>query len=68
MLEVVHAIALDLGLDKDRLEKVRQVKAGRRGGFAERLVWTGNLDPHRPVVRGQPGLPHPAGERKTGWG
>lgn len=42
VLEVVHALAADLGIGKDQLEKIREVKASERGGFAERIVWTGN--------------------------
>jgi predicted house-cleaning noncanonical NTP pyrophosphatase (MazG superfamily) len=42
VLEVVHALAADLGIDTDQLEKIREAKASERGGFAERIVWTGN--------------------------
>lgn len=42
VLEVVHALAVDLGIDTDQLEKIREAKASERGGFAERIVWTGN--------------------------
>lgn len=42
VLEVVHALAADLGVDAGRLEKIRQDKARERGGFADRIVWTGN--------------------------
>ncbi|SPF04344.1 nucleoside triphosphate pyrophosphohydrolase [Streptomyces sp. MA5143a] len=42
VLEVVHALAADLGIDMDHLEKIRQAKANERGGFANRVVWTGN--------------------------
>ncbi|WP_329482269.1 nucleoside triphosphate pyrophosphohydrolase [Kribbella sp. NBC_01484] len=41
VLEVVYALATDLGTDKAQLERVREDKAGQRGGFAERIVWTG---------------------------
>jgi len=41
VLEVVYALAADLGTDKAQLEILREDKAGRRGGFAERIVWTG---------------------------
>ncbi|MGW2077122.1 pyrophosphohydrolase domain-containing protein [Streptomyces sp. NPDC001939] len=42
VLEVVHALAADLGVDAGQLERIREVKASERGGFAERIVWTGN--------------------------
>ena len=42
VLEVVHALATDLGVDPRQLEKIREVKASERGGFADRIVWTGN--------------------------
>jgi 3-oxoadipate enol-lactonase len=41
VLEVVLALALDLGLDATQLEELRQAKAAERGGFAERIVWLG---------------------------
>ncbi|MEW2622101.1 nucleoside triphosphate pyrophosphohydrolase [Streptomyces sp. NPDC048106] len=42
VLEVVHALAADLGVDGDQLEKIRAAKAGERGGFSDRIIWTGN--------------------------
>lgn len=42
VLEVVHALAADLGTDSAGLESIRQAKAWERGGFAHRIVWTGN--------------------------
>ncbi|MFJ4827551.1 nucleoside triphosphate pyrophosphohydrolase [Streptomyces bacillaris] len=42
VLEVVQALALDLGITLDRLEELRAQKAEERGGFAGRVVWTGN--------------------------
>ncbi|MEU6607129.1 nucleoside triphosphate pyrophosphohydrolase [Streptomyces shenzhenensis] len=42
VLEVVHALAADLGVDAGQLEKIREAKASERGGFADRIVWTGN--------------------------
>ena len=42
VLEVVHALAADLGVDRDRLEQLRAAKAAARGGFSERIVWRGN--------------------------
>jgi predicted house-cleaning noncanonical NTP pyrophosphatase (MazG superfamily) len=41
VLEVVLALAMDLGLDAAQLEEVRKVKASERGAFTERLVWFG---------------------------
>ncbi|MEV0382171.1 nucleoside triphosphate pyrophosphohydrolase [Nonomuraea sp. NPDC050643] len=42
VLEVVRALAADLGVDADELEKIREAKAAERGGFACRIVWKGN--------------------------
>lgn len=42
VLEVVRALAADLGVDPDQLEKTREAKACARGGFSDRVVWTGN--------------------------
>ncbi|MFE5720356.1 nucleoside triphosphate pyrophosphohydrolase [Streptomyces erythrochromogenes] len=42
VLEVVYALAADYGIDHQQLEKIRQDKADQRGGFADRIVWTGN--------------------------
>ncbi|MFG2645997.1 hypothetical protein ACGFYP_34110 [Streptomyces sp. NPDC048370] len=42
VLEVVHALAADLGVDAGQLQKIREVKACERGAFADRIVWTGN--------------------------
>jgi predicted house-cleaning noncanonical NTP pyrophosphatase (MazG superfamily) len=42
VLEVVRALAADLGVGAEQLEKIRDAKAGERGGFADRIVWTGN--------------------------
>ncbi|MGW6056740.1 nucleoside triphosphate pyrophosphohydrolase [Streptomyces sp. NPDC055189] len=42
VLEVVRALAADLGIDAAGLEKIREAKAGERGGFADGIVWTGN--------------------------
>ena len=43
VLEVVLALAADLGLDAGGLEKLRATKAADRGSFTERIVWCGNL-------------------------
>ncbi|MFD8263597.1 hypothetical protein ACFV19_32960 [Streptomyces griseoluteus] len=42
VLEVVHALAADLGVEAGQLEKIREAKASERGGFADRIIWTGN--------------------------
>jgi predicted house-cleaning noncanonical NTP pyrophosphatase (MazG superfamily) len=42
VLEVVYALAADLGADSSTLDRVRRDKAVARGAFAERLVWTGS--------------------------
>ncbi|MFF7730903.1 hypothetical protein [Streptomyces sp. NPDC008001] len=42
VLEVVRALAADTVIDADQLEKLREAKASERGGFADRIVWTGN--------------------------
>lgn len=42
VLEVAFALAADLGVDPAQLEKLRATKAAERGGFSERIVWTGN--------------------------
>lgn len=42
VLEVVYALAADLGIGPDQLEKIREAEANERGGFAERIVWGGN--------------------------
>ena len=40
VLEVVYALAADLGTDRAQLERMREDKASRRGGFVERIVLT----------------------------
>ncbi|MCP2257524.1 putative house-cleaning noncanonical NTP pyrophosphatase, all-alpha NTP-PPase (MazG) superfamily [Streptoalloteichus tenebrarius] len=42
VLEVVRALAADLGVTPEELEAVRRAKAAERGAFADRVVWTGN--------------------------
>jgi predicted house-cleaning noncanonical NTP pyrophosphatase (MazG superfamily) len=41
VVEVVHALVRDLGYAVEDLERVRSAKAEARGGFAERVIWTG---------------------------
>ena len=43
VLEVVLALAADLGFDARGLERLRVAKAVERGSFTERIVWCGNL-------------------------
>jgi predicted house-cleaning noncanonical NTP pyrophosphatase (MazG superfamily) len=42
ILEVVYALAEQAGTDAQQLEKLRAAKAGERGGFAGRVIWSGN--------------------------
>ncbi|MET7279669.1 nucleoside triphosphate pyrophosphohydrolase [Kribbella sp. NPDC005582] len=41
ILEVVYALAADLGTSSDHLDKIRHDKAQTNGAFADRIVWTG---------------------------
>ncbi|GAA0947605.1 hypothetical protein GCM10009554_44470 [Kribbella koreensis] len=41
VLEVVYALAADLGTDHPTLEQLRQSKAAEKGAFTNRLVWLG---------------------------
>lgn len=43
VLEVLLALAADLGFDRAHLEKLRAAKAFERGEFADRIVWSGNV-------------------------
>jgi predicted house-cleaning noncanonical NTP pyrophosphatase (MazG superfamily) len=42
VLEVVYALAQLGGTDPEQLEKLRAAKADERGGFADRVIWSGN--------------------------
>lgn len=42
ILEVLHALAGQVGADQQQLEKRRAAKAETRGGFADRVIWCGN--------------------------
>jgi predicted house-cleaning noncanonical NTP pyrophosphatase (MazG superfamily) len=42
ILEVLYALAEQAGADRQQLEKLRAVKAWERGGFAGRIIWSGN--------------------------
>ena len=39
ILEVVLALAEDIGVSRSELEKIRAEKAAERGGFTRRIVW-----------------------------
>lgn len=45
ILEVLFALAEQAGTDRQRLERLRAAKEQERGGFAERIVWSGNRPP-----------------------
>jgi predicted house-cleaning noncanonical NTP pyrophosphatase (MazG superfamily) len=47
VLEVVRALAADLGVTPERLDAVRAAKAKERGGFGGRIVWAGNAESGR---------------------
>ena len=42
ILEVLYALAEQMGTSRQQLEELRAAKAEKRGGFAERIIWTGN--------------------------
>ena len=42
ILEVLYALAEHSGTSREQLEKLRAAKAEKRGGFADRIVWSGN--------------------------
>jgi predicted house-cleaning noncanonical NTP pyrophosphatase (MazG superfamily) len=42
ILEVLYALAEQMGISRQQLEELRAAKAEKRGGFAERIIWTGN--------------------------
>jgi len=42
VLEVLYALAERAGTDRQELEKLRMAKAAERGGFADRIIWSGN--------------------------
>jgi predicted house-cleaning noncanonical NTP pyrophosphatase (MazG superfamily) len=51
VLEVLLALADDLGVDRGHLESLRKAKAFERGGFANRIVWLGNAPPSDATMR-----------------
>jgi len=42
ILEVLYALAGQAGTDQQQLEKLRAAKAEERGGFDDRIIWSGN--------------------------
>jgi predicted house-cleaning noncanonical NTP pyrophosphatase (MazG superfamily) len=42
ILEVLYALAEQAGIDHEQLEKLRAAKAEDRGGFDDRIIWSGN--------------------------
>lgn len=42
ILEVLYALAEQVGIDRQQLEKLRAAKAEERGAFADRIIWCGN--------------------------
>lgn len=39
---MLYALAERAGTDRQQLEKLRMAKAEERGGFADRIIWSGN--------------------------
>ena len=42
ILEVLYALAGHAGTDRQQLEQLRATEARNRGGFADRIIWSGN--------------------------
>lgn len=42
ILEVLHALARQIGVDPEQVEQLRAAKAAKAGGFSDRLIWSGN--------------------------
>jgi predicted house-cleaning noncanonical NTP pyrophosphatase (MazG superfamily) len=42
ILEVLYALAEQAGTDLRQVEKLRAAKAEERGGFDDRIIWSGN--------------------------
>jgi predicted house-cleaning noncanonical NTP pyrophosphatase (MazG superfamily) len=55
ILEVVYALTELAGTNRLKLEKLRVAKPAQRGGFDDRIIWTGN----RPLVIGANLSPKP---------
>jgi predicted house-cleaning noncanonical NTP pyrophosphatase (MazG superfamily) len=45
ILEVLYALAEQAGTNRHQLENVRAAKAQERGGFRDRIIWSGNRPP-----------------------
>ena len=41
-LEVIYALAGEISLTREGLEKIRADKAAERGAFRDRIIWLGN--------------------------
>jgi predicted house-cleaning noncanonical NTP pyrophosphatase (MazG superfamily) len=50
ILEVLYALAEQVGTDRQQLEKLRAAKAEARGGFVDQIIWRGNR-PARAVIQ-----------------
>lgn len=42
ILEVLHALARQIGVTPEEVEELRAAKAAKRGGFNDRVIWSGN--------------------------
>jgi hypothetical protein len=42
ILEVLHALARQIGAGPEKVGELRAAKAAERGGFADRVIWSGN--------------------------
>lgn len=42
ILEVLHALARQIGVTPEEVEELRAAKAAKRGGFNDRIIWSGN--------------------------
>lgn len=52
ILEVLYALAEQAGTDRQQLEKLRAAKVEERGGFADRIIWSGNRPATAAVIEG----------------
>ena len=39
---MVYALADEIGLSREDLERIREAKAAERGAFRDRIIWLGN--------------------------
>lgn len=51
ILEVLYALAEHIGTDREQLEKLRAAKVEERGGFADRIIWSGNRPADAAIAR-----------------